>query len=169
VTRTQPPRKLAGTLASAFALVGSGVALAVALMTAYSVLQRALTSRPVNGDVELTQFGIALAISLCIPWCQLQGGNIIVDFFTQGLRARTQRRWDALGALLMALMLALLAWRTGAGALAVRAAGETTMVRELPVWWVYASLAPGLALAALVALQQAQAHWRGQPSMPSRS
>ena len=35
------------------------------------------------------------------------------------------------------------------------------MIRELPTWWVYASLAPGLALAAVVALAQAWTHWRG--------
>jgi TRAP-type C4-dicarboxylate transport system permease small subunit len=40
---------------------------------------------------------------------------------------------------------------------------ETSMILGLPMWWVYASLAPGLALAALVALVQAVMHLRGQP------
>jgi TRAP-type C4-dicarboxylate transport system permease small subunit len=31
------------------------------------------------------------------------------------------------------------------------------------MWWVYASLAPGLALAALVALVQAGLHFTGRP------
>jgi TRAP-type C4-dicarboxylate transport system permease small subunit len=52
-------------------------------------------------------------------------------------------------------MCALLAWRSGAGAFAVHAAHETTMNLELPMWWTYASLAPGLALAAALALVQA--------------
>jgi TRAP-type C4-dicarboxylate transport system permease small subunit len=29
------------------------------------------------------------------------------------------------------------------------------MILELPMWWAYASLAPGLALAALIAALQA--------------
>lgn len=150
-------------LAHAFALLGSVAALAVAVLTVTSVALRTLTSRPIQGDVELAQFGIALAISLAVPWCQLRGANIIVDFFTQRLPAARIRRLDALGALLIAVMFVLLAWRTGVGAAAVYEAGETSMIRALPMWWVYASLAPGLALAAVIALLQAALHWRGLP------
>jgi TRAP-type C4-dicarboxylate transport system permease small subunit len=150
-------------LAFAFALLGSAGALAVAALTVTSVTLRALTSRPIQGDVELAQFGIALAISLAVPWCQLRGANIIVDFFTQRLSAARIRRLDGIGALLIAVMFALLAWRTGVGAVSVFEAGETSMIRALPMWWVYASLAPGLALAALIALLQAALHWRGLP------
>jgi TRAP-type C4-dicarboxylate transport system permease small subunit len=41
------------------------------------------------------------------------------------------------------------------GAAAVREAGETSMILSLPMWWVYGSLAPGLALSAAIALYQA--------------
>ncbi|MFO1340158.1 MAG: TRAP transporter small permease subunit [Burkholderiaceae bacterium] len=145
----------------AFAVIGGAVACAVAAMTAVSIVMRAAWSSPIAGDVELTQFGIALAISLCLPWAQLRGANIIVDFFTQALSRRANRRLDALGALLLAAMCALLSWRTSVGALSVREAGETSMIRDLPMWWAYASLAPGLALSALVALLQAARCWRG--------
>ena len=148
-------------VATAFALAGAAAALAAALLTVTSVALRALTSRPIQGDVELTQFLIALAISLCVPWCQLQGANIIVDFFTQRLPLSRRRVLDGIGALCMAVMLGLLSWRTGVGAVAVHAAGETSMIRALPMWWVYASLAPGLALAALIAVVQAVYQLRG--------
>ena len=140
---------------SAFAVAGAGVALAVALMVVVSVIGRAGFGLPIPGDVELTQFGIALAISLGLPWCQARRGNIIVDFFTQRAGARMLRWLDGGGALLLALMCALLAWRSAAGAGAVREAHETSMILALPMWWAYASLAPGLALAALVAVVQA--------------
>jgi len=55
-------------------------------------------------------------------------------------------------------MLGLLAWRAGAGALAVREAGETSMILGWPMWFSYAALAPGLALSGLIALLQA---WQG--------
>ena len=84
--------------AHAFALLGGGVACAVAAMTTASIVGRAGFAKPIAGDVELTQFGIALAISLCLPWCQLRGANIIVDFFTQNVRAKVQGRLDAIGA-----------------------------------------------------------------------
>lgn len=152
--------RLLHRLCQLFALTGAAAALAVAVMTATSIGLRALTTRPIQGDVELTQFGVALAISLMLPWCQLVGANIIVDFFTQRLRERRQRWLDGIGCVLIAAMYALLAWRTGVGAFSVADAGETSMIRNLPMWWVYASLAPGLALAAVVAVVQAAQHFR---------
>jgi TRAP-type C4-dicarboxylate transport system permease small subunit len=150
-------------IAAVFALVGSAVALGTGVLVVVSITLRTVTSRPIQGDVELTQFGIALAISLALPWCQLHGSNIIVDFFTQKLPKRLVRALDGIGALLIAIMCALLAWRTGVGAVAVRQSFEASMILDLPMWWVYASLAPGLALAALVALVQAVMHLRGDP------
>jgi len=155
--------KLLRRVAALFALAGSVAALAAGLLVVTSVTLRALTSRPIQGDVELTQFAIALAISLSLPWCQLRGANIIVDFFTQNLAERSTRALDGLGALLIAAMCALLAWRTSVGAMSVREATETSMILGLPMWWVYASLAPGLALAALVAVVQAVLHFRNAP------
>jgi TRAP-type C4-dicarboxylate transport system permease small subunit len=142
-------------LAQVFGVAGAAIALAVGLMVVASVVGRAAFGAPIKGDVELTQVGIAVALSLGLPWCQARRANIIVDFFTQQTSARTQRRLDAFGALLLAAMCALLAWRGAAGAVAVHAAQETTMILALPMWWTYAALAPGLALAAVVAAVQA--------------
>lgn len=150
-------------LAQVFALLGAATAGGVALLTVASSAGRALFARPIAGDVELAQFGIALSISLCLGWCQVQGSNLIVDFFTQRLGPRPRRTLDAAGALLLALMCGLLAWRAAAGAIDVRAAGETSMILALPMWWLYASLAPGLALAGLVALYQASLLALGRP------
>lgn len=136
-------------------VAGATVALAIGLMTTVSVAGRALLNTPIPGDIEITQMGIALAISLCLPWCQLRGANIIVDFFTQNISSTTRRWLDAFGCLCLVVMYVLLAWRTGAGALAVREAGETSMIISLPMWWAYAALAPGLFLAGLIALAQA--------------
>jgi TRAP-type C4-dicarboxylate transport system permease small subunit len=150
-------RKLATAAAIAGGLVGS----AVAILTVASIAGRAIASRPIPGDIELTQMGISIAISLCLPWCQIQGANIIVDFFTQHARNRTRQRLDAVGALLMAVFCALLSWRSAAGAFAVASAGETTMILDVPMWIGYAAVAPGLGLTALIALIQAKGLWVG--------
>ena len=147
-----------GVLTSAsrwFALAGSFIALLVAAMSVYSILGRAFLSKPLFGDVEITQLGIAASISLCLPWCQLHRGNILVDFFTQTTSRRTRQILDSAGALLLAAMCVLLAWRTTMGAIAVREVSETSMILGLPMWWAYVSLAPGLLLSALVAVWQA--------------
>ncbi len=145
-------------------IAGASVALAICLMTTLSVASRALFNTPIPGDIEITQMGIALAISLCLPWCQMRRANIIVDFFTQNMAARRRDVLDALGCVLLVVMYCLLAWRTGAGAIAVREAGETSMIISLPMWWAYAALAPGLAIAACVALAQAVQILKGEGS-----
>jgi len=142
-------------MAMAAALAGAAGAAAIGAMTVTSVLGRAMWSAPIAGDVEITQVGIGLALSLCLPWCQAQRANIFVDFFTQRLAPRKRQALDRVGTLLLAGMYALLSWRTAVAAFSVREAGETTMVLSLPMWWAYASLAPGLGLAALIALLQA--------------
>jgi TRAP-type C4-dicarboxylate transport system permease small subunit len=131
-------------------------------VTVVSVVGRAAITQPIQGDVELTQFGIALAISLGLPWCQLRSANIIVDFFTQRASRRTQGLLDGIGCVLLAVMCALLAWRTGVGAFSVHQAHEQSMILELPMWWAYASLAPGLVLTSLIALWQAAGHFSGR-------
>ena len=148
-------------LAVLFAIAGGLAGCAVALMTVISVTGRAITSQPISGDIELTQFGTGLCIALCLPWAQLHGSNIIVDFFTQGARERTLRVLDAFGAFLLAVMVGVLAWRTAVGALAVHDAFETTMILGLPMWVAYAVLAPGLALTAVIALVQVKLHLTG--------
>ena len=105
---------------------------------------------------------MALCVSLCLPWCQLHGANIIVDFFTQKVGPRRQAVLDAIGAVALALMTALLAWRTAVGALSIHEAGETTVILGLPMWWTYAILAPGLALTCFVALIQAGLQFAGR-------
>lgn len=154
------------SLARRFALAGGAVASGLALMTVASIAGRALWSQPIPGDVELMQMGIALCISLCLPWCQLHGSNIIVDFFTQSLPQRATRALDGVGTLLLALMCALLSLRTAAGAIAVNAADEQTMIIGLPMWWAYAMLAPGLALTAVIGVWQAARLLRGLPPLP---
>lgn len=142
-------------LAGWFAGLGGLCAAAVALMVVASIAGRALWSTPIPGDVELTQFGIALCLSLCLPWAQAQRANILVDFFTQRASRPTLRTLDRIGAVLLAVMVGLLAWRTAVGALAVHEAHEATMILDLPMWWTYALLAPGLLLTAVIAVVQA--------------
>ncbi len=103
--------------------------------------------------------GLAICVTLLLPWCELQGGNITVDFFTARMRKSWQRRLDAAGCALFALIIVLVAWRTAAGAVALKTAGETTMLLGVPLWIGYALMTPGLALTAVAALYRVAAAW----------
>jgi TRAP-type C4-dicarboxylate transport system permease small subunit len=133
---------------------GGLLLLAIVGVSVLSISGRWLANHPIGGDYEMVQVGCAAAVSAFLPYCQWRRGNIIVDFFTTRAGPRLRRRLDGAGALLLALMLALLAWRSGAGLLDARANNEATMLLGFPLWIGYAAMLPGLVLSAAVALQQ---------------
>jgi TRAP-type C4-dicarboxylate transport system permease small subunit len=139
----------------ASAAIGGTVLVAMAAMTVVSVVGRAFFSHPILGDVELVQLGGAVVVSSFLPYTQFRRANIIVDFFTSGAREQTQRWLDGLGALLYTLVLALVLWRVAAGAVDMKASGESSMLMALPLWWPYALMLPGLALCVVIGAWQA--------------
>ena len=149
---TQAESRAARALAAAcrmLALAGGTILAALTLMVMVSVAGRAL-GRPIQGDFELVQVGAAVAIAFFLPYCQWRRANIIVDFFTTHASRRTQTLLDAFGALLYALVLGTIAWRSTVGAFAIQAASETTMIMGVPLWYGYGLMAPAFALAAVV-------------------
>jgi TRAP-type C4-dicarboxylate transport system permease small subunit len=145
-------RRVLDGLARAFALAGGALLVVITGMSVASIAGRTVLGRPVPGDFELVQVGCAAAIAAFLPYCQLQRGNIIVDFFTARAPQRVQGALDAFGALLLAAVMALLAWRAAAGMLTMKASGEVSMIVSFPIWVGYAAIVPSLALAALVGL-----------------
>jgi len=148
------------------AALGGSILVAMAAMTVTSVVGRAFFARPILGDVELVQLGTAVCVALFLPYTQLRGGNIIVDFFTQGARPRSKARLDAFGALLYTLVMALVCWRLAAGALSAREAQETTMLMGIPLWIAYALMVPGFALSAVIGVHDTVSHWAAAPEQP---
>lgn len=136
------------------AAIGSVVLLAIALMTATSVIGRAFFSHPILGDVELVQLGGAVVVASFLPYTQYRHANIIVDFFTTGASERAQNLMDALGIAFYTLVLAMVCWRVAVGGMDIYSAGERSMLMELPLWLPYMLMLPGLALCVLIGLVQ---------------
>jgi TRAP-type C4-dicarboxylate transport system permease small subunit len=147
-------------LARAFALAGGALLVAITGMSVASIVGRAVLGTPVPGDFELVQIGCGAGIAMFLPYCQLRRGHIIVDFFTVRAPKQAQAALDAFGALALAAVMALLAWRTAAGMLTVKAAGEVSMIVGFPIWIGYAAIVPSLALAALVGVATAVESWK---------
>ena len=145
----------------ALALAGGAILSALALMSVVSIGGR-LFGRAIQGDFELIQVGCAIAITLFLPYCQLRRANIIVDFFTVLAAVRTQRTLDSMGSLLLAAVMALVAWRTTAGAVAMKAGGETSMILSVPLWYAYAAMAPAFGLASVIGLHTAWKDWKAR-------
>lgn len=143
------------TLARLCALLAGSLLTAITVVTCASVLGRNLFGATLAGDFELTGVATGLAIALFMPWCQLRRGNIIVDFFTSRARPGTIALLDRLGALLVATVMALLAWRTLLGGLNAWGNHSGSMLMGFPDWVVYAGMVPPLLLTALIAFCQA--------------
>ncbi len=135
-------------LARALSWFGGCVLIAMLGLSVISVVGRKFFDSPVQGDFELVQLGCAVCVACFLPWCQIEKGHVIVDFFTLRASPRTKAWLDALGALLLGACAALIAWRLALGTLSVWSNQETTMILGAPVWLGYAPLVPAFALLA---------------------
>lgn len=134
------------------ALAGGAVLLAIVGLTMVSIALRELTGQPVPGDYELVEIGCAVAVFAFLPYCQLIGGNVFVEF-AMAWAPLWLRLWlDALAQMAYASIAALLAWRLTLGGLDLHGYGETTMVLGMPVWPVFLPIVPSLVLLSIVCL-----------------
>ena len=131
------------------AIAGGLVFVALVVMEIVSIVGRKLFSAPVPGDVEILQMCAAFASATFFAYCHLTGGDIKVDFFTHNVRSHRVALLDAIGSVLVGVFGALLAWRTGAGALVLKEVGETSAILGWPVWVAQALMVPGFLLLAI--------------------
>lgn len=130
----------------AVAGIGGAVLLAMMVMTVTSVAKRALLGAPIPGDFELVEIGSAVAIFCFLPWCQVTGGNVLVDFFTTRASARTNHLLEAVGDFVYLLIAALILWRLIPGGMEFRAYNEQSMVLRIPTWWSFLVIIPAMGL-----------------------
>jgi TRAP-type C4-dicarboxylate transport system permease small subunit len=147
--------KILQSLAKLSAILAGVLLTGITLMTCISLIGRNTVGLTLVGDFELTGIATGAAIALFMPWCQIKRGNIIVDFFTAKAHAAVNARLDRLGAFLVALVFALLAWRTTLGGLNAYVTGSSSMMMGLPEWIVYVSMVPPFVLTTVIALVQA--------------
>lgn len=139
--------------------VAAGVLLtAITLMTCVSLIGRNTTGWTIVGDFELSAAAAGAAVALFLPWCQMRRGNIIVDFFTSKASDATNAALDRLGALLFAVVMALMTWRTVIGGLNAWNSKSGTMMIGFPEWIIYMGMVPPMALCVAIGAAQA---WRG--------
>jgi len=146
--------KVLEPLAKLCAILAGILLTGITLLTCGSLIGRNTTGDSIVGAFELTGVAAGAAIALFMPLCQVRRGNIIVDFFTASLSDKTNDKMDRLGTLLLALIFALLAWRTTVGGLNSYSSNSETQIMGFPEWVVYATMVPAFVLAGLIALHQ---------------
>ncbi len=142
-------------LARLCALLAGALISFMVVLTCGSILGRETVGRTITGDFELVGLATGAAVGLFMPLCQLHRGNIVVDFFTAKFPKPVNRALDRVGALLLGLCCALLAWRAALGGWSSFQSHNSTMLLGVPEWFAYAPMVPGFALTAVIALKQA--------------
>jgi TRAP-type C4-dicarboxylate transport system permease small subunit len=142
------------------AIAGGLVFVGLVIMSIVSITGRKLFSWPVPGDVEILQMCAAFASSCFFAYCHMINGDVKVDFFTHNLAPAKVRSLDAFGALMVGLFGTLIAWRTAAGAIAVKDVGETSAILGWPVWIAQGLMVPGFALLAAAGFYMCVVHLR---------
>jgi TRAP-type C4-dicarboxylate transport system permease small subunit len=143
-----------------FAGIGGLTLLGMMLVTVASVVLRGVTGKPIPGDYELVEMGSAITIFCFLPWCQVNGGNVLVDIFTQKAGLRSRAWLEALGDLLYALIAALILWRLVLGGMELKSYDEQSMVLRLPIWWGFVVIVPAVALLAVTCVATFAGHLR---------
>jgi len=114
---------------------------------------------PVDGDFELLEAGVAVAIFACLPLCQFVGGHATVDVFTARLPMRAQRLLIAFWETVLAGAIVLIGVRLYAGLQGKLSNGETTFLLQFPVWWAYAASLAACVTAMITGAVCALLRW----------
>jgi TRAP-type C4-dicarboxylate transport system permease small subunit len=146
------PFGLARRIVELWALAGGLLLLAIVLMNAYSLVADITFRKPLAGDFELVEVGVAVAAFAFLPYCQLTGANVTADIFTQNAGPRMVALLALLSAFIALLFSLLLTWRMSLGLIDYRQDGETTVIMNFPIWLAFIPIVFSLALLALASL-----------------
>jgi TRAP-type C4-dicarboxylate transport system permease small subunit len=125
------------------------------LTTVASVVTNGLFGKPILGDTEIVEALVGVAVAAFLPWCQVRGANVIVDFFTMRLPPRATSALDALAYGVFALVAAVLTWRLIDGAFTQYERERVSMFLKIPVWWGYGLASTACVLWVLVCMRTA--------------
>jgi TRAP-type C4-dicarboxylate transport system permease small subunit len=143
-------REALARLATLFALLGGALLLMAVGVTTASVARGAF-GRPILGDSEIVELALGVAVVFCMPLCEMKGAHVLVDFFTQKLPRRGIAGLDAVMRAVVALVVAVLAWRLAIGGYNMWDRERESMFLQLPFWWGYAAASIGMLVWSLCA------------------
>lgn len=122
-----------------FAAFGGAALLGAIAVTLVSVLGSALFGKPLLGDTEIVEILVGVAVACFMPYCQMRGANVIVDFFTARASARLRDALDAVAFAVFTVIVAVLTERMIEGAFTQYERERVSMFLRIPQWWGYAA------------------------------
>jgi TRAP-type C4-dicarboxylate transport system permease small subunit len=122
-------------VAGVLAAIGGVLSCVMAVLVTVSVTGRYLFSAPVPGDYDLVGILCGCAIFSFLPYCQLQRGNVLADFFTHNAPARVKAGLDAFGNVLFLAAIVMFTWRLHYGMFEMKQSAEQIAAFAFYRWW----------------------------------
>ena len=144
--------KLMEKIIEGWALAGGVLLLMVVLVTAYSMAGNILFAKPVPGDFEIVQIGVAVAVFAFLPYCQITDSNVSADIFTARAGPKLVAVFALIASVIALAFSILLLWRMSLGMLDYRKYEEITMVYQFPIWMAYVPILVSLFLLSIASL-----------------
>ncbi|GHC23285.1 hypothetical protein GCM10010082_14390 [Kushneria pakistanensis] len=141
-------------LAAGLALIGGVLLLAAIALSLASMLGRRLWTTPITGDMELLQMTMAVAVACFLPLCEINDRHIRVDIIATFLPQGANRILLSLSHLTLAVICALLTWRTAMLAMDSLTYDAQSVQLGLSEGLFQMAMLPGIALMGLCALYQ---------------
>jgi TRAP-type C4-dicarboxylate transport system permease small subunit len=151
-----------------WALIGGLILTGVMLMTAASALSNLFFNKPFEGDYEVTQHFIAIAVFCFLPYCQLTGANVTVDIFTENVSERAKAAMVAFSSLFAIAFSIIMLRQMSYGFASYMQYPETTATLRIPLWTAFPPALFSLALLLIAAVITLIQGWRGMRA-PSAS
>ncbi|MCC6474545.1 MAG: TRAP transporter large permease subunit [Burkholderiales bacterium] len=120
-------------------ILAIGGMLALAILTVVDIALRYFLSMPVRGLVEISSLLMAVIVVATFPVGIMERSHITIDLLQGMLGPRQVKLGELIGALMMLVFLALVAWRLGVHAHRVGLRADATMIIGIPTapfWWV---------------------------------
>ena len=115
-----------------------GLVLAAAMLFTVAAVTMSVAGYPILGDTEIVEFAAGIAIACFMPYCQMQGGHVTITTFTDRLPSSFKWLLDFVGSFIVAVVVAVLAWRLIVGGFDAYYKTRISMFLHLPRWWGFA-------------------------------
>ncbi len=150
-------RIAAEQLLKGVALLGGFVLFGIMILVSVSVFFRYALNRPILGDQELVEIGMALVVMMAMPFATLKGDHIRVDILDDRIGDIGRFAGDVFARCVSCFVLLLLIGKTWDKMLDAYKYDDVTNMIEIPVWIAYASITLGMGLVAIVMAVQLMA------------
>lgn len=121
------------------------------LLTFIDVLGRRLFNTPVYGANDMTEHLMALIVFSGLPLLTAQRGHLSIDLFDGFLLKPSWRAWHKVVDILIAAILALIAWQFSVLAIEAVEINEISPALMIPRAWIYTYMSACSLLAAVLA------------------